>query len=81
MLLSDTCMRGCRFCAVNTSSKPPPLNKREPFNTTTVIARWGDDYVVITSADRDYMVGDGGGTYADVIAPIPYLRALSVNVI
>ena len=24
MLLGDTCTRGCRFCAVKTSSKPPP---------------------------------------------------------
>lgn len=67
MLHGDTCTRGCRFRAVNTASKPPPLDEPEPFNTATVVARWGVDYVVLTSVERDDMVGDGGGTYANIV--------------
>lgn len=31
MLLGDTCTRGCMFCAVKTSPKPPPV---DPFEVT-----------------------------------------------
>jgi hypothetical protein len=36
MLMGDTCTRGCRFCAVKTSNKPPPLDPNEPENTAKV---------------------------------------------
>lgn len=36
MLLGDTCTRGCRFCAVNTSQKPPPPDPLEPEHTAQV---------------------------------------------
>ncbi|GLJ54472.1 hypothetical protein SUGI_1169890 [Cryptomeria japonica] len=31
MILGDTCTRGCRFCAVKTSRKPPPPDPDEPY--------------------------------------------------
>ena len=31
MLLGDTCTRGCMFCAVKTTSQPPPPDPFEPF--------------------------------------------------
>lgn len=40
MLLGDTCTRGCRFCAVNTSQKPPEPDPLEPEHTAQV-GRWG----------------------------------------
>ena len=46
----------CRFCAVKTSSKPPPLDPLEPENVSKAIAAWGLDYVVLTRC-----VGGGGG--------------------
>ena len=52
-LMGDTCTRGCRFCSVKTARKPPPLDPNEPLNTATAIAKWGLDYVVLTSVDRD----------------------------
>jgi hypothetical protein len=36
MLLGDTCTRGCRFCAVNTSQAPPPPDPLEPEHTAQV---------------------------------------------
>lgn len=52
-LMGDTCTRGCRFCAVKTSRKPPPLDPHEPENTAEAIARWGVGYIVMTTVDRD----------------------------
>ncbi|VAH21034.1 unnamed protein product [Triticum turgidum subsp. durum] len=40
MLLGDTCTRGCRFCAVKTSNKPPPPDALEPLKTSIAIASW-----------------------------------------
>lgn len=36
MLMGDTCTRGCKFCAVNTSSTPAPIDTMEPENTAKV---------------------------------------------
>jgi hypothetical protein len=52
-LMGDECTRGCRFCSVKTSRAPSPLDPHEPENTATAISRWGLDYVVLTSVDRD----------------------------
>ncbi|CAM9240746.1 unnamed protein product, partial [Hapterophycus canaliculatus] len=38
MLLGDTCTRGCKFCAVKTSQKPPEPDPFEPFHTAEVRA-------------------------------------------
>lgn len=51
--MGDTCTRGCRFCSVKTSRKPPPLDPHEPENTAEAISRWGLGYIVLTSVDRD----------------------------
>ena len=49
MLLGDTCTRGCMFCAVKTDAKPPPPDPFEPFATADAVAKWGVDYIVLTS--------------------------------
>ncbi len=51
--MGDTCTRGCRFCSVKTSRKPPPLDPQEPINTASAIVSWNIDYIVLTSVDRD----------------------------
>lgn len=53
--MGDQCTRGCRFCSVKTNKKPPALDPMEPINTAEAISRWGLDYIVITSVDRDGM--------------------------
>ncbi|KAI5474982.1 hypothetical protein MNV49_002135 [Pseudohyphozyma bogoriensis] len=62
MLMGDTCTRGCRFCAIKTSQKPPPLDVHEPENTAEAISRWGVGYIVMTSVDRDD-IADGGASH------------------
>ena len=49
MILGDTCTRGCMFCAVKTDSKPPPPDPFEPFKTAEAVAKWGVNYIVLTS--------------------------------
>ena len=46
MLMGDTCTRGCRFCAVKTSSAPPPLDPDEPHNVSKVCTALPDSVVV-----------------------------------
>ena len=62
MLLGDTCTRGCMFCAVNTDTKPPPPDPFEPFKTAEAVTKWGVDYIVLTSVDRDD-IPDGGAQH------------------
>ena len=74
MLMGDTCTRGCRFCSVKTARKPPPLDPNEPENTAVAIAKWGLDYIVITSVDRDD-VSDGGAAHiAETVRSIKSLK-------
>ncbi|KAK9819500.1 hypothetical protein WJX81_007971 [Elliptochloris bilobata] len=68
MLMGDTCTRGCRFCAVKTSSAPPPLDADEPANVAKAVAAWGIDYVVLTSVDRDDLPDGGAAHIAATIA-------------
>ena len=62
MLLGDTCTRGCMFCAVKTDAKPPPPDPFEPFKTAEAVTKWGVDYIVLTSVDRDD-IPDGGAQH------------------
>ncbi|OAF72061.1 hypothetical protein A3Q56_00152 [Intoshia linei] len=62
MLMGQTCTRACRFCSVNTSKTPPPLDECEIENTAFAIKSWGVDYIVITSVDRDDLK-DGGSVH------------------
>ncbi|KAL8290057.1 hypothetical protein RQP46_002996 [Phenoliferia psychrophenolica] len=67
MLMGDTCTRGCRFCAIKTSNKPPPLDVHEPENTAEAISRWGVGYIVMTSVDRDDIADGGASHFAETI--------------
>jgi lipoyl synthase len=67
MIMGDTCTRGCRFCSVKTSKAPPPLDPDEPEKVSTAIAKWGLDYVVITSVDRDDLDDQGSKHFRKVV--------------
>jgi len=67
MIMGDTCTRGCRFCSVKTSKAPPPLDPEEPAKVSTAIAKWGLDYVVLTSVDRDDLADQGSNHFREVI--------------
>lgn len=51
--MGDECTRGCRFCSVKTSRTPKALDPLEPERTALAVSKWGLDYVVLTSVDRD----------------------------
>eukprot|EP01083_Nonionella_stella_P039460 107316_1 len=70
MLMGDTCTRGCRFCSVKTSRAPPPLDSDEPRKTAEAILKWGLDYVVLTSVDRDDLDDQGSRHIAETVATI-----------
>lgn len=70
MLMGDTCTRGCRFCSVKTSRRPPPLDAMEPENTAVALSRWGLGYVVLTSVDRDDLADGGSAHFAETIVKI-----------
>jgi lipoic acid synthetase len=70
MLMGDTCTRGCRFCSVKTSRRPPPLDPHEPENTAEALSRWGLGYVVLTSVDRDDLADGGAAHFAETIRRI-----------
>lgn len=74
MLMGDTCTRGCRFCAVNTSQTPPPLDPDEPKNTAEAVADWGVGYVVLTSVDRDDLPDGGANHFAETVRGMKRLR-------
>ncbi|KAG0316425.1 hypothetical protein BGZ97_006878 [Linnemannia gamsii] len=70
MLMGDECTRGCRFCSVKTSKAPKPLDIHEPENTAEAISRWGLDYVVLTSVDRDDLADGGSAHFAETITKL-----------
>jgi lipoic acid synthetase len=67
MIMGDTCTRGCSFCAVKTSRKPGPLDPEEPEKVAEAITKWGLDYVVLTSVDRDDLEDQGSGHFRKVV--------------
>jgi lipoic acid synthetase len=70
MVMGDTCTRGCRFCAVDTSRKPAPLDVDEPRNVAAAVAELKLDYVVVTSVDRDDVDDQGASHFAACIREI-----------
>jgi lipoic acid synthetase len=73
MLGGDTCTRACRFCAVKTARRPPPLDPEEPVHVAASIASLGLRYVVLTSVDRDDLSDGGAGHFAATIKEIKRL--------
>ena len=67
MIMGDTCTRGCRFCSVKTSRTPPPLDPDEPEKVASAISKWGLDYVVLTSVDRDDLPDQGANHFRQVV--------------
>lgn len=65
--MGDECTRGCRFCSVKTSRAPKALDPLEPSKTAAAISKWGLDYVVLTSVDRDDLQDGGSEHFAATI--------------
>lgn len=74
MIMGDTCTRGCSFCAVKTSRKPPPLDAEEPNKVAEAVSEWGLDYVVLTSVDRDDLDDQGSDHFRKVVQKLKQLN-------
>ncbi|CAD2217492.1 lipoic acid synthetase [Angomonas deanei] len=62
MVMGSHCTRGCRFCSVLTSKRPPPLDVEEPSKIADVVHELGVEYIVMTMVDRDDLA-DGGASH------------------
>jgi lipoic acid synthetase len=74
MIGGDTCTRACRFCAIKTARRPPPLDPSEPKHVAESVATLGLKYVVLTSVDRDDMKDGGAAHFAETIRGIKKLN-------
>lgn len=78
MLMGEECTRGCRFCAVTTAKRPPPLDANEPEHIAEAVAEMGLRYVVLTSVNRDDLP-DGGA--AHLAACIDAIKARTPSIL
>lgn len=62
MVAGKSCTRGCKFCAVGTLNRPPPLDPDEPQNIAFAIDTMGINHAVITVVNRDD-IPDGGASH------------------
>lgn len=75
MLGGEICTRACRFCAVKTARRPPPLDPLEPVKVARSIAQLNLRYVVLTSVDRDDLADGGASHFAATVQEIKKLNA------
>jgi lipoic acid synthetase len=78
MLGSEVCTRACRFCAIQTARRPPPLDPEEPYKVAQAVAQMKLKYVVLTTVDRDDMA-DGGAEH--IAKTIRELKRLDPNLV
>lgn len=81
MLMGDVCTRGCPFCDVKTSARPPPLDPDEPRHLAEAVASLGLDYIVVTSVDRDDLPDGGAAHFAEAIRRLKAVPGLLVEVL
>lgn len=74
LLGSDTCTRACRFCAIKTARRPPPLDPEEPLRVAQSLVELGLTYVVLTSVDRDDLADGGASHFSRTIQAIKRLN-------
>ncbi len=63
MVAGQECTRGCRFCAVGTINRPPPLDENEPKNLADAIESMSLNHAVITVVNRDDLEDSGASHY------------------
>jgi lipoic acid synthetase len=78
MIGTEVCTRACRFCAIKTARRPPPLDPDEPLKVAEAVAALKLKYVVLTSVDRDDMADGGAEHFAKTIRE---LKRLDPNIL
>lgn len=77
MILGKVCTRACRFCDVDSRSRPGPVDLEEPKRLAETIAEMAIKHAVITSVTRDDLPDGGASHFVNCLNTI---RALSPNV-
>ena len=67
MIAGQECTRGCRFCAVGTIKRPPPLDPEEPSYLAQAVASMNLRHAVITVVNRDDLPDSGADHYKQCI--------------
>lgn len=70
MVLGSVCTRGCHFCSVGKGVEGQAIDVLEPWKIASAVKKWGLEYVVITSVDRDDLPDQGAGHFAKCIQAI-----------
>lgn len=73
MLMGEVCTRGCRFCNVKTGNPKGKLDLEEPQKVAYAVSKMNLDYVVLTSVDRDDLLDEGSGHFAETVANLKRL--------
>lgn len=69
MVLGDTCVRNCKYCAVGTG-KPCEPDPNEPMNIAESIKQMKLRHAVVTSVTRDDLADSGAAFWAEIIRSI-----------
>ena len=67
MIAGQECTRGCRFCAVGTIKRPPPLDPEEPAHLAQAVGSMNLRHAVITVVNRDDLPDSGADHYKHCI--------------
>jgi lipoyl synthase len=78
LIMGDRCTRNCRFCSVESSTIPAPLDSDEPARVAEAVEQLGLHYVVITSVTRDDLPDGGAGHFAATVLEVRKRRPDSV---
>lgn len=70
MVMGGTCTRGCRFCSVATSARPPLPDPEEPAKLALTLKEMRVDYAVLTTVCRDDLPDQGAGHLAACIEAV-----------
>jgi lipoic acid synthetase len=70
MIMGDTCTRGCRFCSVGTSVRPPLPDPEEPSKLALTLKEMAVEYAVLTTVCRDDLPDQGASHLAACIREV-----------
>lgn len=70
MVMGELCTRGCRFCSVGTSAKPPRPDRQEPAKLALTLKEMAVEYAVLTTVCRDDLPDQGAAHLAACIREI-----------
>ncbi len=70
MIAGQECTRACKFCAVGSINRPPPLDVDEPEHLADAVESMNLRHAVITVVNRDDLDDSGANHYKECIAAV-----------